>query len=152
MFSRLDGPFNYYCLDAASLLPVLMMDIQSGDHVLDICSSPGGKALAMAQTLKPSRIVCNDIGRDRVARVKQVMNSYHYDKFNEAIGKDVIQYSNRDALNCPKVFEEQFDKVLCDVPCFTDRHILFNEEGNLFASHRSRERLRMPELQAAILM
>jgi 16S rRNA C967 or C1407 C5-methylase (RsmB/RsmF family) len=32
------SPFNYYCLDAASLLPVIMLDINFGDSVLDMCA------------------------------------------------------------------------------------------------------------------
>ncbi len=61
---RKDGPFNYFCLDAAALLPVLMLDLESGDHVLDICSGPGAKSLAIMQTLKPARLVCNDVDQD----------------------------------------------------------------------------------------
>ena len=30
--------FNYYCMDAASLLPVLMLDLKAGDSLLDMCA------------------------------------------------------------------------------------------------------------------
>ena len=49
-------------------------------------------------------------------------------------------------------YENEFDKILCDVPCFTDRHSLFQEDGNLFRSHVAKERLQMPELQANLLL
>lgn len=45
---------DYYCLDASSVLPVLAMNIQKNDHILDLCASPGGKTLVMLQTLLPS--------------------------------------------------------------------------------------------------
>lgn len=52
MISRPDtlGLLNYYLMDAASLLPVLALDVQLGDFVLDLCAAPGGKTLALLQT------------------------------------------------------------------------------------------------------
>ena len=40
-------------MDAASILPVLALDLEVDDQVLDLCSAPGGKALAMLQTMLP---------------------------------------------------------------------------------------------------
>jgi len=47
---------NYYCMDAASLLPVLALDLRPGHRVLDMCAGPGGKSLAMLQTMYPERV------------------------------------------------------------------------------------------------
>lgn len=44
---------QYYLLNAASLLPVLALDVKDGERVLDLCSAPGGKALAVLQTASP---------------------------------------------------------------------------------------------------
>ena len=129
-----------------------MMDLKKGDEVLDICSGPGGKALAIIQTLKPKRIVCNDHDHSRLRRVKHVMQSHFYSKFNEDVGHEIIQYSLRDGRKCCEIFEQDFDKVLCDVPCYTDRHILFDDETSLFQTQRARERLQMPEKQAGLLV
>jgi 16S rRNA C967 or C1407 C5-methylase (RsmB/RsmF family) len=128
-----------------------MLDLKTGEHLLDLCSGPGGKSLTAMQTLKLGRIVCNDNAGNRTRRVSHVMNAYLFDDFNPQMGRDVIQYSVRDGQKCPEVFEEQFDKVLCDVPCFTDRNVIFNEEGNVFHPTRVKERLRMPELQSQLL-
>ena len=48
------GTFDYYCMDAGSLLPVLALDIQKGNSVLDTCAAPGGKSLAILQVSKLS--------------------------------------------------------------------------------------------------
>ena len=35
------GCYDYYCMDLASLLPVIMLDVQPGNTVLDTCAAPG---------------------------------------------------------------------------------------------------------------
>ena len=37
-------------MDAASILPVIALDLQEGDSVLDLCAAPGGKSLCIMQT------------------------------------------------------------------------------------------------------
>lgn len=44
------GLLSYYLLDAASVLPVLALNIRPGHAVLDLCAGPGGKTLAILQT------------------------------------------------------------------------------------------------------
>lgn len=47
---------QYYLLNAASLLPVLALQVRDGEKVLDLCSAPGGKALAIMQCATPGKI------------------------------------------------------------------------------------------------
>ncbi len=46
---------QYYLLNAASLLPVLSLNVKEGEHVLDLCAAPGGKSLAILQTATPGK-------------------------------------------------------------------------------------------------
>lgn len=46
---------QYYLLNAASLLPVLALQVGDGEKVLDLCSAPGGKALAIMQYATPGK-------------------------------------------------------------------------------------------------
>ncbi|KAI2668408.1 tRNA (cytosine(34)-C(5))-methyltransferase, mitochondrial [Labeo rohita] len=52
---------QYYLLNAASLLPVLSLNVKEGENVLDLCAAPGGEN-GSAQTqlaTKDSRIICS---------------------------------------------------------------------------------------------
>ena len=42
-------------MDAASLLPVIALNLKPLDTVLDLCAAPGGKSLSILQTLYPSK-------------------------------------------------------------------------------------------------
>lgn len=48
---------QYYLLNAASLLPVLALQVKDGEKVLDLCAAPGGKALAVMQCGTPGTSV-----------------------------------------------------------------------------------------------
>lgn len=44
------GYLGYYLMDAASVLPCLVLNVKEGHNVLDLCAAPGGKTLALLQT------------------------------------------------------------------------------------------------------
>ena len=44
---------DYYPLDAASIVSVIALNLEPGNNVLDLCAAPGGKTLAMLQTMLP---------------------------------------------------------------------------------------------------
>ena len=45
-------------MDAASILPVIALDLEKDDQVLDLCSAPGGKALTILQTMLSGTYGC----------------------------------------------------------------------------------------------
>lgn len=55
-------------MNGGSILPVLALDLQAGDRVLDACAAPGGKSLLMLQTLLPGLVISNDIQESRINR------------------------------------------------------------------------------------
>ncbi|KYM96279.1 PREDICTED: 5-methylcytosine rRNA methyltransferase NSUN4 [Cyphomyrmex costatus] len=137
---------DYYLLDGASVLPVLALDLQPGDAVLDMCAAPGGKALSILQTLMPRVMIVNDLTKSRVKRINNVINEYV-----AGIGQweDRLCVTEQDARFIDE--KDMFNKILVDVPCTTDRHVLHSENNNIFKPQRIQERLKLPELQAAIL-
>ncbi|EFN84325.1 Putative methyltransferase NSUN4 [Harpegnathos saltator] len=137
---------NYYLLDGTSILPVLALDLQPGDSVLDMCAAPGGKTLTILQTLMPRLLVANDAQLSRMKRIHNVINQYV-----NGIGQwqDRLYVTQHDAKTISD--KDVYNKILVDVPCTTDRHVLHSDENNIFKSTRLQERLKIPELQAGIL-
>lgn len=141
------GLLGYYMMDAASLLPVFALDVTPGDVVLDMCAAPGGKSLAILQTMCPLNIVCNDISGSRLTRLRNVFKSYIPD-LSEAHGRYSI--TSHDGT----YFENQqdyFNKILVDVPCTVDRHSVTENDNNIFKNTRIKERVKLPELQTRLL-
>lgn len=48
---------EYYLLNAASLLPVLALEVKDGEDVLDLCAAPGGKSVAILQCAYPGNVL-----------------------------------------------------------------------------------------------
>ena len=46
-------------MGGASILPVLALNIQPQDTVLDMCAAPGGKSFIALQTLLPGKLIVN---------------------------------------------------------------------------------------------
>ncbi|KAG8466386.1 hypothetical protein KFE25_002142 [Diacronema lutheri] len=116
------GLLAYYLIDAAALLAVEALDISPGDQVLDVCSAPGGKAVAILQHLDLSRgqLVCNDASAERCARLRRVLGQYVPREQSAAVR--VTQHDGA----AHSAFGRLFTRVLVDAPCSTDRHLLQN--------------------------
>jgi len=63
-------------MDGASILPILALDLQPGDVVLDMCAAPGEKTLTMLQTLMPSMLITNDIMKSKVKKIRNIVNQF----------------------------------------------------------------------------
>ncbi|KAL0614545.1 hypothetical protein AAY473_014991 [Plecturocebus cupreus] len=53
---------KYYLLNAASLLPVLALELRDGEKVLDLCAAPGGKSIALLQCACPESCSVSQTG------------------------------------------------------------------------------------------
>ncbi|NWW82711.1 NSUN4 methyltransferase, partial [Climacteris rufus] len=141
------GLLDYYLMDAASLLPVLALNVQPDDFVLDLCAAPGGKTLALLQTGFCGHLAANDLSVSRTKRLYQILHSYVPKEVRETVS--VTSYDGRD---WEQVKGGTFHKVLVDVPCTTDRHSAMEEDNNIFHRRRTKERQMLPMLQLQLLM
>ncbi|XP_076466488.1 5-cytosine rRNA methyltransferase NSUN4-like isoform X2 [Babylonia areolata] len=138
---------NYYLLDASSILPVLALDVQPGEKVLDLCAAPGGKSLALLQILlsQGGHLDTNDVSWSRVKRLKSVLRSY----LPGDLQQEFVTVSGQNGLTFR---DPVYNKVLVDVPCNSDRHVLLEEDNNLFKPGRIKERLKMTTQQKDLLL
>jgi len=142
---------GYYLFDAASLLPVVALDVQEGDTVADVCAAPGGKTLAILFAKKATKVVAIDKSFNRLERLKEVMHSYLPPAMLERDSEDNrINYYVRDVLTWKPGM--QFDRVLADVPCSNDRLSVNEDDNNVFSVGRTREREALPEYQCQLLL
>ncbi|KAH1166883.1 5-methylcytosine rRNA methyltransferase NSUN4 [Mauremys mutica] len=141
------GTLGYYLLDVASLLPVLALNVQPGDLVLDLCAAPGGKTLALLQTGCCRHLAANDISASRSNRLRRVLCSY----VPKDIGADV-RITSWDGRNWGELEGNTYNRVLVDVPCTTDRHSVMEEDNNIFSRMRLKERQMLPMLQMQLLL
>lgn len=139
--------WNYYVMDAASVLPVLCLDVQPGQVVADYCAAPGGKALALLLSRRPGRLLLNDESKSRFHRLKNVIAGY-VPRQSELSG--VVDFMESDGRQL--IRPEQFDRVLLDVPCSNDRVSVTVNESSLFNHNRLKERLALPDKQTELLL
>jgi 16S rRNA C967 or C1407 C5-methylase (RsmB/RsmF family) len=117
-----DGFIEKYVLDPASLLPVYALNLQKDSHVLDLCAAPGGKSLAILGQIPQGHLTANDSSKDRFLRLKKVLKEYSppatHQNFETTLGDGRTFFKTK----------KTFGRVLVDVPCSSERHLLKNEK------------------------
>ncbi|MBQ7703792.1 MAG: 16S rRNA (cytosine(967)-C(5))-methyltransferase RsmB [Firmicutes bacterium] len=103
------GEGRFSVQDEASLSASDMAGAEEGMKVLDLCAAPGGKSCAMAEAMGNRGIV---ISQDIYEHKLNIIDSYA--KRN---GIEIIETRQGDSSVPVPEFEEQFDLVVCDVPC-----------------------------------
>ena len=93
--------------DASSYLAVRNLDVKDGETVLDACSAPGGKSLAILQLFNPKKLISTDIHEHKVKLLNELKNKYGYSNFEVKLN-DATQIENLHTM---------FDKILLDMPC-----------------------------------
>lgn len=117
--------------------------------VLDMCAAPGGKSLALLQTMYPSVLTCNDVDYFRLRRLLGVLDQYLGRDEGVGGGRKCVTVSRK----CGTHLQDYgtYNRVLVDAPCYSDRNAVKSEEGNVFVKTEIKNRLRMPEKQAELL-
>ncbi|MBP5304084.1 MAG: 16S rRNA (cytosine(967)-C(5))-methyltransferase RsmB [Clostridia bacterium] len=131
----------WYYQDLASQLCVKALDVEPGQLVMDVCAAPGGKSIGFAQQMNnQGRIVCTDLYPQKCDEMQERA---------KRMGITILETLPRDATQtCPKQWENQFDRVLCDVPCSGLGVILRRPEIRYHDLEKAKQ---LPTVQYAIL-
>lgn len=99
----------YYVQDAASLLPVRLLDPRPGEVVCDLCAAPGGKATAIVERLGDAGwLLANEPVRSRVPPL--LLNLARHGAARWAA-------TSMDPAALADALGPTFDAVLVDAPC-----------------------------------
>ncbi len=95
--------------DESSMLPVMVSGIVPGNLVVDVCSSPGGKALHAADMLQGCGVVsARDVSEGKVSRI--IENAKRLQAEN-------LEVKVWDGQLPDEEWHEKADVVIADVPC-----------------------------------
>ena len=95
--------------DSAASDAAKVLDPQSGDVVIDMCSAPGGKTTHIAELMQNRGKI---LAFDKYDHKIEIVN-----KNAKRLGIDIIEAKVSDACVFDKTLWGVADRVLCDVPC-----------------------------------
>jgi len=100
---------HIYLQEAASMLPVMLLDPQPGETILDMSAAPGSKTTQISARMNGRGIiVANDVQEKRLWTLKAALHRSGVS--NVIVTRKVGQWF-------AKQMTERFDRVLCDAPC-----------------------------------
>ena len=123
------GLLYYYTMDIASLLPVCKLCVKKDSTVLDMCAAPGGKSFAILQllSLASGGLALNEPSHSRMARLKSVIRKCLPQEQLHA-----IRFTRGRGENWGRAEPDEFDRVLVDAPCSSDRHKIAERGTDLY--------------------
>jgi 16S rRNA (cytosine1407-C5)-methyltransferase len=104
------------------MIPVLMLDPQEGERILDLCAAPGSKTSQISMiTHGNAQIVAVENNKKRVYRMEDNLR-------RQGIKNVEVIYNTGVGLEKKyELFREYFDKVLVDAPCSNEGLICLTE-------------------------
>lgn len=132
---------NYILQAASSFLPVIALDPQENERILDMAAAPGGKTTYISALMKNTGCVfANDANK---ARTKSLVANIH------RLGCTNTIVCNYDAREFPKVIGG-FDRILLDAPCSGTGVI--GKDQSVKVSRTEKDFMQIPHLQKQLLL
>ena len=97
----------FYLQEPSAMVPALLLPLKSGDRVLDVCASPGGKSFQIARRLD-GVLVSNEIDFDRAKKLQSNL---------ERLGVCNSIITNFDSKGLSESYPNCFDCLIVDAPC-----------------------------------
>lgn len=108
LIRRLTSAGLIYLQDEASQLVAHLLEVQSGDRVLDLCAAPGSKTTHIGTLAPEAMIVAGELYEHRSRILRELATSQ---------GVDSVQVVVSDATVDLPFVNASFDRVLVDAPC-----------------------------------
>lgn len=100
---------HFFVQDEASQLCTEALDAHAGMRVLDVCACPGSKTFGIAIDMQNTgEVIACDLHANKLSLIKSSA---------ARLGLSNISTRARDARVFEAVWQNAFDRVLCDVPC-----------------------------------
>jgi len=134
-----------YIQELASMLPVLVLNPQKNESIMDFCAAPGSKTgLISAITNNEAKVTAVEKGRNRFFKMKELLDNQGVKNV-----RTILMDSNLIAKKLPDLLES-FDKVLVDAPCSNEGSLnLASESGLKYWSEKEPKKL--SKLQKGLL-
>lgn len=114
------GGTEKYYLDPGSVCAAMTLPLSGGKKLLDLCAAPGGKTLILAMNMDcDANLSSNERSQERKARLTKVVQTV----LPEEISSRVLTSCSDGATWCKRE-TESFDRILLDVPCSSERHVI----------------------------
>ena len=95
--------------DKASRIAAESLGARPGDTVVDVCAAPGGKTMAIAESMKnKGRIIATDIHGKRIGLIE---------KEAARLGVGIVTTEKRDGRTADPALAGTADRALVDAPC-----------------------------------
>lgn len=133
---------GHYILQAASsFLPVMALDPQEDERILDMAAAPGGKSTYISALMKDTgSLFANDPSKQRA---KSLIANIH------RLGCTNTVVCNYDAREFPRVIGG-FDRVLLDAPCSGTGVI--SKDPAVKQNRTEKDFIQLPQLQKQLLL
>ena len=114
----------YYIQEITSMMPIIALDVNENDSLLDLCASPGSKTTQAAMFMKNAGVIfANDIS---IGRVSILVTNLERCGVTNVI---VTRHHGTELCQKMKNHKTYFNKILIDAPC--------SGEGNIRSSPRT---------------
>lgn len=130
----------YYLQEPSAMTPAMLLPVEPGDRVLDLCGAPGGKSTELGVKLAGKGIlISNDISNSRAKALLKNLELW-------GISNICVTSETPDKL--ADVFGPWFDKILIDAPCSGEG--MFRKDDDMVKSYEERGPEYYSEIQKEI--
>ena len=135
------GLLTHWNLDASSVLAAHALNVQPGDKVADLCGAPGGKSIALAQSIWPQFHVIRNTSSDELKGGCLHLNEHNATR-SQRLASNIKDYLPQQLFASRSVRllrldgtskslsvqmplgPDSYNRVLVDVPCSGERHLV----------------------------